>query len=357
LYVPASYTGDEPVPLLLNFHALGSNAQQQMAFGDFRPIADSAGFLITHPNGMEIEFGDRGWNIGPGEVDDVGFIAAMIDSIAAEYSINRKQVYATGMSEGGFLSHHLANLLSEDIAAIASVSGTMTQYMVDVAAPVHPTPIMQIHGTADPIVPYEESPFPYLTVAEVLQYWVDFNNCDTIPIITEVPDINPDNRITVEHHVYEGGDNDVTVEHFKVIGGTHAWPRITEEGGGNDIDASEEIWNFLSRYDIDGVTGIEAGDISQTPATFLLSQNYPNPFNPQTTIRYTLQQPGHIILKIYDTTGRLVQTLVDEQKASGEHSLIWNGMDADGRMVGSGVYFYRMDSNGSHDTKSMILLK
>jgi flagellar hook assembly protein FlgD len=90
---------------------------------------------------------------------------------------------------------------------------------------------------------------------------------------------------------------------------------------------------------------------------FLLSQNYPNPFNSQTTIRFTLQQPGHVILKIYDITGRLVQTVVDEHKASGEHSLMWNGMDASGRTVSSGVYFYRIDTNGGHDTKPMILLK
>jgi hypothetical protein len=128
-----------------------------------------------------------------------------------------------------------------------------------------------------------------------------------------------------------------------------------------DIDGSEEIWNFLSRYDINGLiggtTGIEPGDEHRTPATFSLAQNYPNPFNPQTTIRFSLGKSGHVTLRIYNTTGRLVQTLVDEQKASGEHSLIWNGMDAHGRMVGSGVYFYRIDTGGDHDTKSMILLK
>jgi polyhydroxybutyrate depolymerase len=268
LYVPALYTGDEPVPLLCNFHAIGSNAQQQMAFGDFRPIADRDGFLVAHPNGTDIQFGDRGWNIGPADdPDDVGFIAAMIDSIAAEYSIDRERVYATGMSEGGFFSHHLAGLLSGGIAAIASVAGTMLQNMVDVYGPVHPTPVLQIHGTEDPVVPYEESLLPYLTVAEVLQYWVDYNNCSQTPIITQVPDPNPDNPITVEHFLYEGGDNGVTVEHFKVTGGTHAWPRITGEGGGNDIDASEEIWKFLSRFNSQGVP-VESQSLGSVKALF-----------------------------------------------------------------------------------------
>jgi polyhydroxybutyrate depolymerase len=268
LYVPASYTGDEAVPLLCNLHAVGSNGQQQMEFGDFRPIADRDGFLVAHPNGTDIPFGDRGWNTGPSDdPDDVGFIAAMIDAIAAEYSIDRERVYATGMSNGGFFSHHLAGLLSDEIAAIASVAGTMFQNMVDVYDPVHPTPVMQIHGTEDPVVPYDESLFPYLTVAEVLQYWVDYNNCNPTPIVTQVPDINPDNQFTVEHFAYEDGDNGVTVEHFKVIGGTHAWPRITEGGGGNDIDASEEIWKFLSRFDMQGVP-VESRSLGGVKALF-----------------------------------------------------------------------------------------
>jgi polyhydroxybutyrate depolymerase len=359
LYIPESYSGDEASPLLCNFHALGSNAQQQMAFGDFRPIADRDGFLVTHPQGTEIEFGDRGWNIGPSDADDVGFIAAMIASIADEYNIDRERVYATGMSIGGFFSHHLANLLSDDIAAIASVSGSMTQYMVDVAEPVHPTPVIQIHGTKDPLVPYDGNP-GFLSVAEVLQYWVDFNSCNTTPIITQVPDINPDNPITVEHHVYDGGDNNVKVEHFKVFGGTHAWPRITEQGG-NDIDASEEIWKFLSKYDINGLiddeTSVEIISENQIPTNDILFQNYPNPFNSQTTIWFTLDKPGHVTLSIYNATGDIIHTLVDEPKSAGEYSSVWNGTDSYGKEMNTGIYFYRIDAIDVHETKSMILLK
>jgi polyhydroxybutyrate depolymerase len=266
LYVPATYTGDEAVPLLFNFHALGSNAQQQVAFGDFRPIADRDGFLVAHPQGTENDQGVNFWNFGAEGVDDVGFTAAMIDSIAAEYNIDRDRVYSTGMSNGGFFSHHLAGLLSDEIAAIASVSGSMTEPMVDLSNPVHPTPVMQIHGTTDPVVPYDGNPV-YLSVAEVLEYWVGYNNCNPTPIITQVPDPNPDNPITVEYFVYEGGDNGVTVEHFKVIGGTHAWPRITGEGEGNDIDASEEIWKFLSRFDMRGVP-IQTRSLSRFKASF-----------------------------------------------------------------------------------------
>jgi polyhydroxybutyrate depolymerase len=251
LYVPASYTGDEPVPLLFNFHALGSNAQQQMAYGDFRPIADRDGFLVAHPQGTQSESEPplNFWNVGAEGVDDVGFTAAMIDSIAAEYNIDRERVYAAGMSNGGTFSHHLAGLLSDEIAAIASVSGPMTPPMVVVSNPVHPTPVMHIHGTEDPLVPYDGRP-PFLSIAAQLEYWVDYNSCSPTPSITQLPDVNPDNGITVEHVVYGGCDSNVRVEHLKIIGGTHAWPRILGEVG-IDVDASEEIWMFLSRYEMD----------------------------------------------------------------------------------------------------------
>jgi polyhydroxybutyrate depolymerase len=257
LYVPASYTGDEPVPLLFNFHGMGGTAAYQMEQeGDFRPVADSAGFLVAHPQGTD-DAGVSIWNIGfdPEVADDIGFTEAMIDSIGAEYNIDRSRVYAAGKSLGGFFSIHLAGQLSEKIAAIASVAGTMTQEMYDNMSPVHPTPVMQIHGTADFNVPYNGFPLPYLSVADVLQYWVDYNNCNPTPNITQLPDIDPTDGSTVEHHVYDLGDNGVTVEHFKIIGGGHTWPGSTAGNARTnfDINASEEIWNFLSRYDDEGV--------------------------------------------------------------------------------------------------------
>jgi polyhydroxybutyrate depolymerase len=280
LYVPASYTGDEPVPLIFNFHAFGGFAQQQMAYGDFRPVADTAGFIVAHPQGAAGSDTARIWNIGEDTTvaDDIGFTAAMIDSISAEYNINLDRVYATGHSMGAFFSIHLAGHLSDKIAAIASVCGSMTQYMYDSSNPVHQIPYMEIHGTADPLVPYNGANPLYLPVPEVIDYWVDYNNCNTAPIITELPDIDPDDGSTVEYHVYEDGNNGVHVEHFKVIGGGHTWPG--PPGGNRDIDASAEIWNFFSKYDINGSiggsSGIETIEGNQTPEYNIRA--YPNPF-------------------------------------------------------------------------------
>ncbi|MEL6972721.1 MAG: PHB depolymerase family esterase, partial [Bacteroidota bacterium] len=127
LYVPPSYTGDESVPLVLNFHGYTSNSGEQFFYSDFRAVADLNNFLVVHPQGTQDSEGNTHWNVGWGgsTVDDVGFTAALIDSLAAEYNINPERIYSTGMSNGGFMSYQLACELSDRIAAIASVTGTM----------------------------------------------------------------------------------------------------------------------------------------------------------------------------------------------------------------------------------------
>jgi len=127
LYVPANYTGTEEVPLLFNFHGYGSNASQQMFYGDFRPIADTEGFIIVHPMGTVDNTGTTHFNVGWGTstIDDVGYTEALIDDLSSNYPIDAKRIYSTGMSNGGFMSYTLACELSDRIAAIASVTGTM----------------------------------------------------------------------------------------------------------------------------------------------------------------------------------------------------------------------------------------
>jgi polyhydroxybutyrate depolymerase len=262
LYIPANYSGSTAVPLILNFHGYGSNATEQMWYGDFRSISDTAGFLVVHPEGTLFN-GITHWNVGGwtigSTVDDVGFTGALIDSLSSVYNIDAARVYATGMSNGGFMSFLLACQLSEKIAAIASVTGSMTPETYNNSNPQHPTPVLQMHGTADGVVPYNGA-FYTEPIAEVLQYWVEYNNCNTTPVFTELPDIDPNDGSTVEHYAYNDGFSGVSVEHYKIIGGGHTWPGSAFGGAGtnNDIDASVEIWNFFSKYDINGLIGTTA---------------------------------------------------------------------------------------------------
>lgn len=303
LYIPELYDGNSDVPLILNFHGFGSNATQQMFYGDFRDIADTEGFLLVHPEGTTV-IGNQFWNVGfPGissTIDDVGFTEALIDELAASYAIDLDRVYATGMSNGGFMSFLLACQLSEKIAAVASVTGAMTQDTFDNCNAQRPVPALQIHGTEDDVVLYNGNTLS-LSIADIISYWVDHNNCETTPTTTTLPDIDPSDGSTIEHSVYEAGDNGITTEHMKVIGGGHTWPgSVINTGGTNqDIDASMEIWLFFSRYDINGL--LSTDDFENNQVTI-----YPNPT--QSKIKLSLNFSKEVDYKLFSPLGKQLMT-------------------------------------------------
>ena len=299
VYIPELYDGTTTVPLVLNFHGYGSNAAQQMFYGDFRDIADTEGFLLVHPEGTTF-IGDQFWNVGfPGlssTIDDVGFTEALIDELATLYAIDLDRVYATGMSNGGFMSFLLACQLSEKIAAVASVTGSMTQDTFDDCNAQHPTPVLQIHGTDDGVVLYNGNNLS-IPIADVISYWVDYNNCETTPTTTTLPDVDVSDGSTVEHSVYEDGDNGITTEHMKVIGGGHTWPGsvINTAGTNQDIDASMEIWLFFSRYDINGPLSVNEFDNIQVNI-------YPNPT--QSKINLSLNYAKEVDYELFSPLGK-----------------------------------------------------
>ena len=245
LYVPDSYDGSFSVPVVLNFHGFSGDAYQYMNEADMRILSESENFILIYPQGLDLE-GEPHWNACPNggdnksDVDDFGFIETLIEEISSNYNIDLERIYAVGYSNGGMMAYGLANHKSELIAAVASVSGAM----LDCIGPAsHPMPVIHLHGTDDLDLPYNGDNF-YNSVQNTIDYWTNFNNTNTEPIV------NFDNsgEITIEHYVYDKGNNSVSVEHYKYIGGDHVWFMSTFQGQ----NASELVWNFLSRYDING---------------------------------------------------------------------------------------------------------
>ena len=280
LYIPANYTGTSEVPLLFNFHGYTSNATEQMWYGDFRAIADTAGFIIIHPEGTLDNTGTTHFNVGWGAstVDDVSFSEALIDSISSQYSINADRVYSTGMSNGGFMSFRLACELSDKIAGIASVTGSILPSTLTNCNSLHSMPIMQIHGTTDGTVPYLGATGWTEPIGSLVESWASFNNCTLVPQIDNIPDINLSDGSTVEKYSYLNGDNCSEVIHYKITNGDHTWPgtAFASAGTNYDINASKEIWNFLSQYDINGKINCGTAGINEEISTSSLSV-YPNP--------------------------------------------------------------------------------
>ncbi|HER43685.1 MAG TPA: T9SS type A sorting domain-containing protein, partial [Candidatus Eisenbacteria bacterium] len=118
-----------------------------------------------------------------------------------------------------------------------------------------------------------------------------------------------------------------------------------------DVHGNESGFAVLSP---DMLTG---DDPATLPDAAFLSQNWPNPFNPATTIKFGLKNRGHVSLRIFDAAGRLVAVLVDEDRPAGRYEASWNGSDARGARVASGVYFYRLAAGDFVQTRKMVLLR
>ena len=257
-YVPASYTPGNAVPLVIGLHGTSSSGSEFAQYRDFRPIADTANFIMVNPDGTTM-LGISFWNYGNvfgSTVDDVGFLEALVDTISAHYTINPQRVYCTGMSNGSFMSYCMA-CESDKFAAVAGVTGSMSTTMYNACIPGHPTPTLHIHGTDDGINPYEGTS-SMVGIDQMNRFWVDQNNCDTTPVVFNIPDVNTTDNSTATRYVYENGTNGNTVELFKVNNGGHSWPGgpmpSSSETTCMDFNASVEIWRFFSQYELDPVS-------------------------------------------------------------------------------------------------------
>ncbi|MDA9070823.1 prolyl oligopeptidase family serine peptidase [Flavobacteriaceae bacterium] len=246
LYIPNSYDGTSSVPLMLNFHGFGGSASDYMQEADMRSLAEVDTFILVYPQGSCLD-GSSHWNACPlggdnkSDADDFGFVEAIINEISSQYNVDMERIYAAGYSNGGMMAYGLANYKSNLVAAVASVSGVMLECTGSTS---HPMPVVHLHGTSDGVLPYNGSS-DWNSAQSTLDYWINFNNTITTPTVS----IDNSGGMSIEHYVYDQGDSSVSVEHYKFIGGDHVWFSATYQ----DQNTSELVWNFVSRYDINGL--------------------------------------------------------------------------------------------------------
>lgn len=355
LYIPTAYTSANPVPLVLNLHGYTSNAAQQEAYGDFKKIADTAHFIIVHAQGLPTSGTYLGWtNFFPMSTPnkDLQFLSNLIDTISLRYSINLSRVYSTGMSNGGFMTYDLACFLSNKIAAIASVTGSMASSHFSACNPQHPMPVMIIHGTSDAVVKYDGTagmlngvPTGACTpVQTLIDYWVNFNNCNATPAFNPVPNASTTDNCTAEQYVYSGGDDGSTVEHYKIIGGDHSWPGAPFNINTTNMDfsASKEIWRFFRQYTL--ATGIN----EQTQNNNDLSI-YPNPSNGLFTIYISNNISSQITISVVDLLGKEVFNVSDTISTPNYTKEI------NLKNIPAGIYFLRVYSGAEVKIKKLIV--
>lgn len=262
-HVPPQYDAKLPVPVVLCFHGAITTGRIQLHYTSMNDQADAAGFVVVYPNGIGRSKFALTWNSGgvPSQVpeaqrDDVEFTRKLLDDLATVVQVDAKRVYACGMSNGGMMSHRLAVELSDRIAAVAAVGGTLA---LPNPKPQRAVPVLQIHGTEDRLVPWNGKDLlngrivVFRSVDATIDFWVKHDRCQTSPQHETLPDKDPDDETTVERFTYAGGTDGAEVVLVKINGGGHTWPggdinipllgRTT-----HDVDANELIWEFFQRH-------------------------------------------------------------------------------------------------------------
>ena len=257
IYVPQSYSPSISTPILFALHGGSGFANDFMNYeADFRSISDTAGFILVYPQALEDpnDGNSTNWlHKEPTDHKDIFFIEALIDTISSEYNINLNRIYATGYSLGGMFSYELACQLNNKITAIASVAGAAFYGAFESCNIIHPTAVLSINGTNDGIHPYNDQNGWYFSVTAIDSFWAYTNNTEIIPIVTPIPDLNTSDGSTVERYSWQNGDGCVSVEELKIINGGHDWPSPSNSWGNQDINANVQVWNFLSKFDMNGL--------------------------------------------------------------------------------------------------------
>ena len=314
IHLPTGYQDGVVLPMVINMHGFGSNNFQQQLYTSFDLIADAENFIVVYPQGLvrTTAWGATGasWDayFGTG-VDDLGFLDKLIDHLYTFYNIDLARVYATGMSNGGFMSYRLACELSERIAAIASVTGAMVFQQFNNCTPDRPVPIMEVHGTSDNTVPYSGIQFLTPSIPEVVAFWVEHNNCITPQETTDIPDINMTDNTTTSIDAYTC-DDDTEVLFYTIQNGGHTWPgAVPIPSLGNtslDFIGSQHIWDFFDKHSHPNPKG---GTLlaDETPLTFAPEgvSVFPNPANETLFIRY--EQREDLEVRILNVAGQPIR--------------------------------------------------
>ncbi|HLH62289.1 MAG TPA: PHB depolymerase family esterase [Ktedonobacteraceae bacterium] len=249
VHVPINYSGDHPVPAVLIFHGYGGNPVGMEKSTAFSKLADQQDFIAVYPQGLpDGPGGPSFWaSIGPYDygVDDALFVSDVLNRLQSEFCIDARRIYATGFSNGGAMAAYVACTLGMRIAAFAPVSGNF--YAIPGGCyPGRPLPILDIHGTADPLLPYNGIPssvnpqWPLPAIPDWLHDWAVRDGCTVGPVIFLQTSMAVGEQWT--HCLGDGA-----VVHYRMIGEGHSWPRMIGSRSG-----TEAIWDFLEMHTLPG---------------------------------------------------------------------------------------------------------
>jgi len=265
LHLPPQYDGTKPLPMVMFFHGGFGTAKHAAEHYGWNEKADAEGFIVVFGNGTGTI---QTWNATHccgsalrNKIDDVGYVKALVADLQSKLKIDAKRIYATGMSNGGMLSHRLGAELPQIFAAIAPVAGSIggkenpTATEKRIPEPANPVATIIVHGKADQHVRYEggqsngvERNRVDLSVADAVQFWVKANRCSATPQKEELKD----GKVLKEFYASDSGADVVL---YSVVNGGHAWPggKKTRMRAGYDdasqvMNATDTIWEFFKAH-------------------------------------------------------------------------------------------------------------
>jgi len=340
LHVPASYDGNDSVPLIIALHNGYGNAADFENMTDLSIKSESEGFIVAYPNGTG---NPRMWNAGnccgaamTDSVNDVGFVSLLIDTLSEVYNIDSARIYATGFSNGSILAYRLAAELSDKISAIACMSGQM---MLDTCNPDNPVSIIHFHALDDNSVPYEGgsgSGYEWPSVESVIDIWAEINDCNDTPETIF-------DQAGVVGKKWSGSEANIIV--YTVPTGGHAWVE-------SPISATDLLWEFFSTGNAippDIPTSINDRFNNYDNQNDNIIVKLPGYFSNEKIITITTKNDENLKVMIFDIYGRLIKS--GETCGKGDHDI--NISDYPGFQ--HGTYLIRISSDKTNITKKIIL--
>lgn len=267
LYVPESYSNTQHSPVLFVFHGGGGRADRMERYTNYRfnALADQHNFLVVYPNGYK-----KGWNDGARDtvavarrqnINDVGFFDAILNDVNTKLNIDKQNIFACGISNGGFMVQRLAFERSHKLNAIAVVAANLSVDQSTKAPPEKPVSVLFMCGTDDPLVPYNggyvsvfgQKRGEVISMPESIRFWKELNNCTKLTERRSFPDLNSKDNCTAHKTVWQNPKKpNVKVVDITIKNGGHTWPGKRQYlpksmvGATNkDINGSDEVWSFF----------------------------------------------------------------------------------------------------------------
>ena len=248
------------MPVVFVFHPKNTDAALIEHGLPFPEMAEKRRFIAVFPDGL-----DQQWNGGRKKPiskeskasDDVAFVAATLDAIEGKYRVDPKRVYATGISNGAIFCYTLAARMSDRIAAIGPVAGSVGFGIPARFKPVQPVSIIAFNGTDDSYVPYRGFADPdagFLSVPDTIAYWVNADGCEQKPVTFPLPRAVPDDGTSVLRLTFANGSRNSAVVSYVIVHGGHTWPGQHGDPNGPlgrstlSVDATKEILDFFDSH-------------------------------------------------------------------------------------------------------------